>query len=96
MPRAQLADGARIGGNRIGRSGRLGGEQHFGVGVLRIVEDGLVGPVSTISPPFITQSPMSTDPVEDQLRLRRLKKRKLWLKDMIIKLESELIPDIDA
>lgn len=39
---------------------------------------------------------MSTDPVEDQLRLRRLKKRKLWLKDMITKLESELIPDIDA
>ncbi|GJM08949.1 MAG: hypothetical protein DHS20C11_12250 [Lysobacteraceae bacterium] len=41
-------------------------------------------------------STMSTDPVEDQLRLRRLKKRKLWLKDMITKLESELIPDIDA
>ena len=32
----------------------------------------------------------------DQLQLRRLKKRKLLLKDMIIKIESELIPDILA
>ena len=32
----------------------------------------------------------------DQLHLRRLKKRKLWLKDMIARLESELIPDLDA
>ena len=32
----------------------------------------------------------------DQLQLRRLKKRKLLLKDMIAKLESELIPDLDA
>ena len=32
----------------------------------------------------------------DQLRLRRLKKRKLMLKDTIDRLESMLIPDIDA
>jgi hypothetical protein len=32
----------------------------------------------------------------DQLRIRRLKKRKLLLKDMIAALESELIPDLDA
>ena len=32
----------------------------------------------------------------DQLRIRRLKKRKLLLKDMITTLESELIPDLDA
>jgi hypothetical protein len=32
----------------------------------------------------------------DQLRLRRLKKRKLWLKDQISKIESELLPDIIA
>ena len=32
----------------------------------------------------------------DQLRLRRLKKRKLMLKDLIVRLESELIPDMDA
>lgn len=32
----------------------------------------------------------------DQLQLRRLKKRKLLIKDMIVKLESELIPDLDA
>ncbi|MHB8471436.1 MAG: YdcH family protein [Gammaproteobacteria bacterium] len=32
----------------------------------------------------------------DQLQLRRLKKRKLYLKDTISKLESKLIPDLDA
>ena len=36
------------------------------------------------------------DPMVDQLRIRRLKKRKLLLKDMIATLESELIPDMDA
>ena len=37
-----------------------------------------------------------TDPRVDQLRLRRMKKRKLKLKDWIASLESELIPDLDA
>lgn len=32
----------------------------------------------------------------DQLQLRRLKKRKLLLKDIIARLESQLIPDMDA
>jgi hypothetical protein len=32
----------------------------------------------------------------DQLQLRRLKKRKLVLKDQITKLESQLLPDIIA
>jgi hypothetical protein len=32
----------------------------------------------------------------DQLLLRRMKKRKLFLKDMITKLESLLIPDLNA
>ncbi len=32
----------------------------------------------------------------DQLRLQRLKKRKLMLKDQITKLESSLVPDIIA
>ncbi len=32
----------------------------------------------------------------DQLQLRRLKKRKLQLKDTIVRLESLLIPDLDA
>ncbi len=32
----------------------------------------------------------------DMIRLQRLKKRKLQLKDLIEKLESELIPDIIA
>lgn len=36
------------------------------------------------------------NPSVDQLRLTRLKKRKLKLKDWIAYLESELIPDLDA
>ena len=32
----------------------------------------------------------------DQLQVRRMKKRKLFLRDMITKLESMLIPDIPA
>ncbi len=32
----------------------------------------------------------------DQLKIQRLKKRKLRLKDSIIRLESMLIPDMDA
>ncbi|NJN52151.1 MAG: DUF465 domain-containing protein [Gammaproteobacteria bacterium] len=32
----------------------------------------------------------------DFMRIQRLKKRKLKLKDMIERLESELIPDLDA
>lgn len=32
----------------------------------------------------------------DQLQIRRLKKRKLMLKDTITRLQSRLIPDLDA
>ena len=32
----------------------------------------------------------------DSMQIQRLKKRKLRLKDMIGKLESQLIPDLDA
>ena len=32
----------------------------------------------------------------DELQLRRMKKRKLRLKDTIARLESKLIPDLDA
>jgi hypothetical protein len=32
----------------------------------------------------------------DELQLKRLKKRKLRIKDMIAYLESKLIPDLDA
>ena len=32
----------------------------------------------------------------DQVQLRRLKKRKLLLKDQISRLESQLIPDLNA
>ena len=32
----------------------------------------------------------------DQLQIQRLKKRKLMLKDQILQLESELVPDIIA
>jgi hypothetical protein len=39
---------------------------------------------------------LSDDNSVDQLRLRRMKKRKLKLKDWIAYLESRLIPDLDA
>ena len=39
---------------------------------------------------------LSLDIHIDELQLKRLKKRKLVLKDQIIKLESELHPDIIA
>ena len=32
----------------------------------------------------------------DQLQIQRLKKRKLWLKDSIARIESQKIPDLDA
>ena len=35
-------------------------------------------------------------PKTDQLNLRRLKTRRLLLKDMIVNLESALIPNLDA
>ena len=36
------------------------------------------------------------DPHVDQIMLRRLKKRKLMIKDMIAQLESSRIPDLNA
>lgn len=39
---------------------------------------------------------LSQDPLFNQLQLVRLKKRKLLLKDMIAKLASKLIPDLEA
>lgn len=41
-------------------------------------------------------SRLSMDLHVDELQLKRLKKRKLALKDQILKLESELIPDLNA
>jgi hypothetical protein len=39
---------------------------------------------------------MQQDPSADELQLRRLKKHKLRLKDLIAQAESALIPDLDA
>jgi len=39
---------------------------------------------------------LETSVLPDQLMLRRLKKQKLALKDQIVKLEDQLIPDIIA
>lgn len=39
---------------------------------------------------------LSQDPLHDQLRMRRLKKKKLLLKDQIAYLERQLDPDILA
>ena len=41
-------------------------------------------------------SRLCINPIQDQLQLQRLKKRKLGLKDQILRLESQLIPDIIA
>ncbi|MBF0470103.1 MAG: DUF465 domain-containing protein [Gammaproteobacteria bacterium] len=39
---------------------------------------------------------LSEAPYVDQLQMGRLKKRKLLIKDMLTRYESELIPDLDA
>lgn len=39
---------------------------------------------------------LESAPYVDQLQLRRMKKRKLYLKDLIQRLESKLIPDLNA
>jgi hypothetical protein len=39
---------------------------------------------------------LTRDATVEQLQLKRLKKRKLYLKDQIANLENELIPDILA
>lgn len=39
---------------------------------------------------------MAEDPQVDQFQVKRLKKRKLHLKDQITLLESKLIPDLNA
>ncbi len=41
-------------------------------------------------------SRLVVDPQVDQIMLRRLKKRKLMIKDMITQLESDRIPDLNA
>ena len=39
---------------------------------------------------------LASDPLIDQIRVKRLKKRRLVLKDMIVRLESDLIPNLNA
>ncbi|MGE0800067.1 MAG: YdcH family protein [Lautropia sp.] len=39
---------------------------------------------------------MAADPDSDQLALRRLKKRKLQIKDTIVLLQMQLTPDVPA
>ena len=39
---------------------------------------------------------LADDPVHDELQLRRLKRRKLLLKDQITQLEREIDPDVLA
>jgi hypothetical protein len=39
---------------------------------------------------------LSRDPAQDELQIRRLKRRKLLLKDQIALLERQLVPDIPA
>ena len=39
---------------------------------------------------------LAGDPAQDELQIRRLKRRKLMLKDQIAMLERQLVPDIPA
>ena len=39
---------------------------------------------------------LAAHPASDELRLKRLKKRKLRIKDIMGYIESKLIPDLDA
>jgi len=39
---------------------------------------------------------MALQPGADELKLRRLKKRKLQIKDSIVQLQMQLVPDIPA
>ena len=39
---------------------------------------------------------LAEDPGVDELQIRRMKKRKLFLKDQIARIESKLIPDLNA
>ena len=41
-------------------------------------------------------SRLAQNPIQDQLQLQRLKKRKLHLKDQIAQLERQMTPDIPA
>jgi len=43
-----------------------------------------------------TSERLARDPNLDELQIRRLKRRKLLLKDQIALLESQLVPDIPA
>ena len=44
----------------------------------------------------VTIEELISDPLIDQIRIKRLKKRRLVLKDMIVHLESDLIPNLNA
>lgn len=39
---------------------------------------------------------MQLEPNHDQFQIIRMKKRKLLLKDMIVRIKSQLIPDLNA
>ena len=39
---------------------------------------------------------LAVDPSSDELQIRRLKKRKLQLKDSIVMLENQALPDLTA
>ena len=39
---------------------------------------------------------LAKDPLVDELELKRLKNRKLMIKDQITRLESKVIPDLNA
>ena len=45
---------------------------------------------------YLSIQRLADDPHVDELALKRMKKRKLQVKDQLSRLQSELIPDLDA
>jgi hypothetical protein len=61
---------------------------------LRLEHRDLDAAIARLQADTLRQAPQARE--FDELAVKRLKKRKLQLKDAIAKLESALIPDLDA
>jgi len=93
--------GAR--GHRTGPAASALGLKFFGYGFLTVDGDDIAAIKRRLEELRIEHrdlddviTRLTEDPLVDQLQLRRLKKRKLQLKDFISKLERQLIPDLNA
>ena len=101
---AGTPDGAADGGADAfsavsGRVDLAGSRASVEVGGLRVTPGGLIRgwlEADLDADQDLDAALLQERPPEDELVLKRMKKRKLKLKDMIAQLESRLIPDMDA